>query len=62
MFRLPIHDELLFMSQDKWEDTKHEILKKYYLFLYKESPTDTRKKEYLHGNIARGGVLRRIDV
>jgi hypothetical protein len=50
------------MSQDKWEDTKHEILKKYYLFLYKESPTDTRKKEYLHGNIARGGVLRRIDV
>lgn len=50
------------MNPEKWEEAKHEILKNYYIELYGEEPQDTRCKEYKNGNVAKGRVLRRIDI
>lgn len=50
------------MNQENWEEARYDILKKYYMELYKEEPTTTRLREYKNGHVKRGGVLRRIDI
>ena len=50
------------MNEENWVEAKHEIMKKYYMELYKEEPQETRRKEHKNGNVAKGRVLRRIDI
>ena len=50
------------MNEEKWQDAKAEILRKYYKELYQEEPHETRQNEYRNGNVSKGLVLKKIDL
>lgn len=67
-FRLPTHSKLLMMNVDEWVDAKHEVVMKYFMELYKETPKETRKKEFLCGHVSKRedgskeGVFRKMGI
>jgi hypothetical protein len=50
------------MNEQQWDDAKHDLLRKYYVELYKEDPIETRRKEIKNRHVAKRLVLRRIDI
>lgn len=58
---MPIHEDLLYMGEEKWQEARIDIIRKYYVELYGEEPHQTHMKENQMGRKGERRVFKKLD-